>query len=115
VDLTGTLAVSGGLGYFGPVTQAPLSLAYLFAPAVFAVALFIFSERKQFKDLLDLLLVLRLLHAARWRLILPSLVFAGLTLTLLPVYGFGFFLGFLSMIAYSTVLFMLFQQQHDHT
>ena len=59
--------------------------------------------RSNFKDLLDLLLIIRMTGIGLPRLILPGFVFLGFLVLLQPFYGFAIFGGFLLLITYTSL------------
>lgn len=90
------------------------SLAWLFVAAgwllgcyLFMAALYRYVALGNFKSLLDLKTIFRMAFVMRWQLALPTLVLTGLTGLLFPVYGLAFFFGYLIMVAYSTLIYML--------
>jgi hypothetical protein len=79
--------------------------ALLISNVFFSSALYRFQMRRDFKDLTDVGLILRMTRMGFPRLIMPSFAILGLLVWLLPFYGFGFFAGFLILIAYTSLRF----------
>jgi len=61
--------------------------------------------RRNFKDLLDILLIFRMTGMEMPRLILPGFVFLGFLVLLQPFYGFAIFGSFLLLITYTSLRF----------
>jgi hypothetical protein len=88
------------------------ALAYLFMVSVFLVAtvlfcsaLYRFQMRSDYKDLLDVVLIVRMSFMKGAEFILPALVFLGICAFSLPVYGFAFFAGFLLLITQTSLCY----------
>jgi hypothetical protein len=75
----------------------------LLATVLFSAALYRYNMREDFKDLLDLSLILRMARLELPHLILPLLVFVGLCVLLMPFYGFSLFSGFLLLITVTSL------------
>jgi len=84
--------------------------AVLFSTVLFSSALYRYNMRKDFNDLLDVPLILRMTWMELPRLIVPSLVFLGIVVLLLPFYGFAFFGGFLLLITYTSLRYRSIEQ-----
>ncbi len=84
----------------------PIACAMLFAPPLTAAALFLYLSRGRFQDVLRIDSLARLL-AGGWRaMVIPQLAFTCLILLAWPLFGFAFFLGFVVILAYYTVVFV---------
>jgi hypothetical protein len=68
---------------------------------LFSSALYRLQMKSDFKDLLDVGLILRMSYRELPRFIIPALVFLGILAFALPLYGFALFAGFLMLIAYT--------------
>lgn len=87
----------------------------LLANILFVSALYRYNMRKDFKDLLDVSLILRMTWMELPRLILPSFLFLGIFVWLLPLYGFGLFGGFLLLITYTSLRYRNIEQEKPLT
>jgi hypothetical protein len=81
------------------------TVAYLFmatvllvASVLFCAALYRLQMRSNYKDLLDVVLIVRMCAMKAHQFIIPALVFLGICAFALPLYGFAFFVGFLLLI-----------------
>ncbi|WP_158279879.1 DUF4013 domain-containing protein [Coraliomargarita sinensis] len=86
-------------------------VVFLLSPIVFSAALYRYLSRSDFKDLLDVVLIIRMAYGAFHRLIIPALVFTGICAVVLPLYGFAIFFGFVVMIAYTALSFRAMEQR----
>jgi hypothetical protein len=93
-------------------TLGMLPMAYLFmvtifvtTSVVFCAALYRLQMRSDFRDLLDVILILRMSYMQARALMVPALVFIGICALSLPLYGFAFFVGFLLLIAQTTLCY----------
>lgn len=107
------LAISAVVGMLGlrALSYLVVSLVFVLSPILFSAALYRYNRRADFKDLLDLPLIIRMSYGAFSRLILPALTFAGICAVTAPLYGFAFFLGFTVMIAQSSICFRAIEQR----
>jgi hypothetical protein len=97
------MAVSGvlvGLG-LGALSYLLFSAVFVLSPVLFSSALYRLQMRAEFKDLLDVPLIMRMTFMELPRLIIPALTFLGVFALALPLYGFALFGGFLILIAYT--------------
>jgi hypothetical protein len=94
-----------GLVGLGALSYLVVSLAFVLSPILFSAALYRYNRRANFKDLLDLPLIIRMSYGAFPRLIIPALTFAGIFAVAAPLYGFAFFLGFIVLIVQSSLCF----------
>jgi len=89
----------------------PLGLALFVSPALTVAALYRFQAENQYRDLAGLDQMIAML-AASWRnWALPGLAFTGLMVVGIPLFGFAFFLGFVVIIAYYTLVFVVLEKQ----
>ncbi|MFU8847946.1 MAG: DUF4013 domain-containing protein [Opitutales bacterium] len=94
----------------GALSYLLLSVVFLLAPILFAAALYRYTRRLDFKDLLDFPLIIRMSAGAFSRLIIPALVFVALFAVSGPLYGFAFFLAFILVVAQSALCFRAIEQ-----
>lgn len=85
----------------------------LLSNILFSSALYRYNMRKDFKDLLDLGLILRMTWMELPKLVVPSFVFLGVFVWLLPLYGFAFFGGFLLLITYTSLRYRSIEQKNS--
>lgn len=106
-------AISGLFGAIGLGALAYLlfSLSFLLAPILFSSALYRYNMRSDFKDLLDVALILRMSYGAFPWLIIPALAFAGIFAVALPLYGLALFFGFIVLIVYTSLSFRAIEQR----
>ena len=88
------------------------ALAYVFMTSVFLIvsvlfcaALYRLQMRSNYKDLLDVMLIARMSYMQAAEFIVPVLVFAGICVFALPLYGFAFFAGFLLLVAQTSLCY----------
>jgi hypothetical protein len=93
-------SIFGGLG-LAALSYLLLSSVFLISPVLFSSALYRLQMRSDFKDLLDVVLIIRMSYMEFSRFILPALVFLGICALALPIYGFALFAGFLLLIAHT--------------
>ena len=91
--------------YLGVLTSIFFLTSVLLSTLLFSSALYRYNMRRNFKDLLDLLLIFRMTGMEMPRLILPGFVFLGFLVLLQPFYGFAIFGGFLLLITYTSLRF----------
>ncbi len=91
--------------YLGALTSIFFLTSVLLSTVLFSSALYRYNMRRNFKDLLDLLLIFRMTGMEMPRLILPGFVFLGFLVLLQPFYGFAIFGGFLLLITYTSLRF----------
>lgn len=84
--------------------------AILFFNLLFSAALYRYHMRKDFKDLLNLGLILRMTCKELPRQIIPSVLFLGLFAWLLPLYGIAFFGGFGLLLTYTGLRYRSIEQ-----
>ena len=93
------------LVYLGALSSIFFLTSVLLSTVLFSSALYRYNMRRNFKDLLDLLLILRMTGMEMPRLILPGFAFLGFLVLLQPFYGFAIFGGFLVLITYTSLRF----------
>jgi hypothetical protein len=91
--------------YLGALTGIFFLTSVLLSTLLFSSALYRYNTRRNFKDLLDLMLIFRMTRMELPRLILPGFVFLGFLVLLQPFYGFAIFGGFLLLITYTSLRF----------
>lgn len=91
--------------YLGALTGIFFLTSVLLSTLLFSSALYRYNMRRNFKDLLDLMLIFRMTRMELPRLILPGFVFLGFLVLLQPFYGFAIFGGFLLLITYTSLRF----------
>lgn len=77
------------------------SITVLISPILFSSALYRLQMRSDFKDLLDVPLIVRMTYMEMPRFVIPAFVFLGVFVLSVPLYGFAVFFGFLMLIAYT--------------
>jgi hypothetical protein len=97
-------SIFGGLG-LGALSYLLLSSVLLIAPLLLTSALYRLQMRSDFKDLLDVALIIRMTYRQFSRLVLPACVFLGICALALPIYGFPLFAGFLLLIGYTALCY----------
>ena len=95
----------------GVLAYILFSVAFILAPVLFSSALYRYLMRSDFKDLLDLNLIVKMTYLEFPRFLVPSIVFAGICAVLLPVYGLALFWAFLMLIAYTGLCFRRLEYQ----
>ena len=91
--------------YLGALSSIFFLTSVLLSTVLFSSALYRYNMRRNFKDLLDLLLIFRMTGMEMPRLILPGFAFLGFLVLLQPFYGFAIFGGFLVLITYTSLRF----------
>jgi hypothetical protein len=109
--LAGAISIVFGVIGLGALSWLVLSVVFLLAPVLFSAALYRFNRRSDLQDLLDVVLIIRMSYGAFPRLIIPALTFAGICAVAAPLYGFALFLGFVVVIAYTTLSFRSIEQR----
>ena len=89
--------------YLGALTGIFFLTSVLLSTLLFSSALYRYNMRRNFKDLLDLMLIFRMTRMELPRLIVPGFVFLGFLVLLQPFYGFAIFGGFLILITYMSL------------
>jgi hypothetical protein len=97
----------------GALANVVLWLIVLLVTVLFSSALYRYNMRCEFRDLLDIMLILRLSRVELPRLVVPMLVFLGLMILLLPFYGFALFSGFLILITYTSLRFRAIEKRQS--
>lgn len=97
-------SVFGGLG-LGALSYLLLSSVFLIAPVLFSSALYRLQMRSDFKDLMNVALIIRMTYREFPRCILPACFFVGICAVALPIYGFPLFAGFLLLIGYTVLCY----------
>jgi len=95
----------------GALSWLLVSVVFLLSPILFSAALYRYLRRSDFKDLLDVVLILRMSYGALPRLIIPALVFAGIVAVALPLYGVALFFGFALLITQTALSFRAIEQR----
>ena len=91
--------------YLGALSSIFFLTSVLLSTVLFSSALYRYNMRRNFKDLLDILLIFRMTRMEMSRLILPGFAFLGFLVLLKPLYGFAIFGGFLVLITYTSLCF----------
>ena len=89
--------------YLGALSSIFFLTSVLLSTLLFSSALYRYNMQKSFKDLLDLMLIIRMTGMGMPRLILPGFVFLGFIVLLQPFYGFAIFGGFLLLITFTSL------------
>ncbi len=95
----------------GALTNIVFLTSVMLSTVLFSSALYRYNMRKDFKDLLDVALILRMTWMELPRLIVPAFIFLGLFVLLLPFYGFALFGGFLLLITYTSLRYRSIEQK----
>ena len=103
MSLSSLIALLMPFVYLGALTSIFLLTSVIISTFLFSSALYRYNMRKNFRDLLDLVLIIRMTGIELPRLILPGFVFLGFLVLLQPFYGFAIFGGFLLLIAYMSL------------
>lgn len=99
--------------YLGALANVFFLTVVLLSTILFSSALYRYNMRKDFKDLLDISLILRMTWMELPRLIVPAFVFLGVLVLLLPFYGFAIFGGFLLLITYTSLRYRSIEQNRS--
>jgi hypothetical protein len=100
----GVSSVFSGLG-LGALSYLLLSTVLLISPLLLSSALYRLQMRSDFKDLLDVALIIRMTYRQLSGFILPAFVFVGIGAVALPLYGFAWFAGLLLLIAHTALCY----------
>ena len=103
ISLASLIALLMPFVYMGALSSIFFLTSVLLSTVLFSSALYRYNMQKNFKDLLDLLLIIRMTGMEMPRLILPGFVFLGFLVLLQPFYGFAIFGGFLLLITYTSL------------
>lgn len=95
----------------GALAYILFSAAFLIAPILFASALYRYLMRSDFKDLLDISLIIKMTYLEFPRFLLPSIAFSGICILLLPLYGLALFFAFLMLIAFTGLCYRRLEYQ----
>ncbi|MGJ8652946.1 MAG: DUF4013 domain-containing protein [Opitutaceae bacterium] len=108
------LALSTALSQvgLGAISYLVLSVVFLLSPIVFSSALYRLQMNDDFKDLLDVALILRMCYAKFFTFLVPAFVFMGIFALSMSLYGFAIFFGFLMLTAYTSIYYRALE--HDH-
>ena len=104
--LIATVFSALGLGALAYIFVASVFLA---ASVLFCAALYRLQMRSNYRDLLDVMLIVRMSYMKSVEFILPVLVFAGICAVALPFYGFAFFAGFLLLVTQTILCYRLLE------
>ena len=107
------LGISSVFAQFGVAVLPNLLLSVVFVVSsfLFCAALYRLQMRADFKDVLDLVLIIRMNTLDLLGLILPALVFLGIFALGWPLYGFTFFAGFLLLVTYTGIRYRMLEQR----
>ena len=97
------------------LTNLVFWLVFLYSSILFSSALYRFNARKDYKDLLDIMLIFRMTWMELPRMIVPAFIFLGTFVLLLPFYGFALFCGFLVLITYTSLRFRSIEKRKSAT
>ena len=97
----------------GALANVACWIVVLLATVLFSSALYRYNMRQEFRDLLDVMLILRMSRMELPRLIVPTLVFLGVLILLLPFYGFALFSGFLMLITFTGLRYRDIEQRRS--
>lgn len=97
----------------GAVSYLLLSVTFLLSPIIFSSALCRLQLNDDFKDLLDVALIIRMSYLKLFSFIIPALVFVGIFALTVPFYGFAVFFGFLMLIAYTSISYRALEHEHS--
>ncbi len=99
-----------GLPFVGSMAWLFLAAGWLAGCYFFMAALYRYVALGTFRALLDLRTLWRMAFAMRWQLALPVMLLTGMVALFFPIYGFAFFFGYLIIVAYSTLNYMLMER-----
>ena len=103
ISLASLIALLMPVVYLGALSSIFFLTSVLVSTLLFSSALYRYNMQKNFKDILDLLLIIRMTGMGMPRLILPGFVFLGFLVLLQPFYGFAIFGGFLLLITFTSL------------
>ena len=106
--------VLGSIG-LGAIAYLVISITFLVSPILFSSALYRLQMRSDFKDLLDVPLIVRMTYVELPRFIIPAFVFVGVFALFAPLYGFAVFFGFLMLITYTGLCYRSLEQGRPTT
>lgn len=98
-----------GIG-LGAIAYLVFSVIFVLTPVLFSSALYRLQMRSDFKDLLDVVLIVRMSYLEFSRFLIPALTFLGIFSLLAPLYGFAVFFGFMMLIAFTAVCYRAIEQ-----
>lgn len=101
------------LVFLGALTNVLFCSTVLYATVLFCSALYRYTMREDFHDLLDLNLLFRMTWLELPRLLIPLFCFLGLLVLTLPFYGFSFFGGFLVLITYTGLRYRSIEERRN--
>ena len=84
---------------FGLFAYLSITVTFFVASILFCSALYRFHMKPEFRTLLEIRYIVRMSRVGFESCVVPILVFAGIFVLALPLYGFAFFSGFLLLIA----------------
>lgn len=91
--------------YLGALAYLVLSLVFVLSPVVFGAALYRYNLRGDFRELLEVPIIVRMCYLAFPRLIVPAFFFFGVFALCPPLYGFTLFFGFTLLITQTVLSF----------
>lgn len=94
----------------GVMSHLVFSITFLVSSILFSSALYRLQMRSDFKDLLDVQLIVQMSCMEKQRFMIPALVFWGIFALSDHLYGFTFFLGFLLLITYTGLCYRSIEQ-----
>ncbi|MFT4900994.1 MAG: hypothetical protein ACI81V_000261 [Lentimonas sp.] len=97
--------------HFGALSYLLFGSVFILASIVFCAALYRLQTRSDFKDLLDLPLILNMSMQGSSRFAVPAIVFFGLFAWAGPLYGVSLFAGFIFMIAHSVLYYRTLERR----
>ena len=103
ISLASLIAMLMPIIYLGALSSIFFLTSVLLSTLLFCSALYRYNMQKNFKDLLDLSLIIRMTVMGVPNLILPGFVFLGFLVLLQPFYGFAIFGGFLLLITFTSL------------
>lgn len=108
-------AISEGIGMLGlgALSYLVVSLTFLLSPILFGAALYRYNRQADFKDLLDVPLIVRMSYGVLPRLIVPALAVAGIFAVAAPLYGFAFFFAFILLVTHTGLCFRAIERRRS--
>jgi len=108
ISLLSCLLYNFGIGVIAYIL---FSVSCVCVSVLFASALYRYQMREDFKDLMDVNLIVKMAYLEFPRFLVPALVCFGLFALLLPLYGLAWFVPFFVLIGYTGLCFRRLEYQ----
>ncbi len=103
--LTGALSLVLLAWGLGALAYLLMSAMFALVSMLFCTALYRLQMRSEYADLLDLPLIAGMTYQKRIDFLVPVLVFGGICVFMLPIYGFALFGGLLLLLAQTNLCY----------